>query len=89
MVSIQVISNYDNETSVIKQLTQGIHNIIVRFSFKQYVRSHGEEVGFSSRNVFDAVKYFAKDHGVEEQYFKTYNDAAILLKHRQDPSEKH
>ena len=88
MASIQVISDYDNETRVIKQFTQGIHNIIMRNSLKQYVRAHGEEVGFCSRNVFDAVKYFAKDHGVEKQYFKTYNDAAMLLKQRQDPSEK-
>ena len=88
MASIQVISDYDNETRVIKQFTQGIHNIIMRNSLKQYVRAHGEEVGFCSRNVFDAVKYFAKDHSVEKQYFKTYNDAAMLLKQRQDPSEK-
>ena len=85
MASIQVIGDNDNETKVIKQSTQGIHNIIVR---KQYSRAHGEEVGFCSRNPFDAVKYFAKDHGVEEQNFKTYNDAAMLLKQRQDPSEK-
>ena len=31
-----------------------------------YMRSNGDEVGLSSRNVFDAVKYFAKVHGVEK-----------------------
>ena len=55
--SIQVKSDYDNVTRVIKQLTQRIHNIIVRNILKQFVRAHGEEVGFCSRNVFDAVKY--------------------------------
>ena len=88
MASIQTISDYDNETRAIKQLTQGINNIIVRNSLKQYVSAHGEELRFISRNVFDAVMYFAKNHGVEEEYFKTYNDAAMLQKQRQDPSEK-
>ena len=78
----------DNETKVIIQFTQNVHNIIVRNSLKQYLNAHGDNDDFISRHIFDAAKYYAKDHGVEDQYYKSYDDAAMLLKQGQAPNTK-
>ena len=67
MAAMKSISDQDSEARVITQLTQGIHNIIVRNSVKQYINSYGDHPDFMSRDVYDAAKYFAKDTGVEEQ----------------------
>ena len=75
-------------TFIITQFTQIIHNIIVRNSVKQYINTFGDHPEFMSPDVYDAAKCFAIDTGVEELYFKTYNDSAMLLKQRQDPAAK-
>ena len=88
MAAMKSISDQDSEARVITQFTQGIHNIIVRNSVKQYINTFGDHPEFMSRDVYDAAKCFAKYTGVEEQYFKTYNDSAMLLKQRQEPATK-
>ena len=56
----------------------------MRNSVKQFVNTHGDHLDFISPDMYDAAKYFAKDTVVEEQFFKTNNDTAMLLKQRQD-----
>ena len=63
------IEDAEKEDMVVGRFAEGIHNIIVRNSVKQYVNTHGLIDGFISRNVFDAAKFYARDTGVEEQYF--------------------
>ena len=57
---------------MIHQLTQGLHDKIVLSDVKRFVLSNSEDKGFASWQVIDAAKYYPKDHGVEETYFKSY-----------------
>ena len=84
MAAIIPIHDNDNERRMINQFTQGLHDKIVRSDVKRYVLSHSEEQGFASWHVLDAAKYQAKDHGVEEAYFKSYSESAALLSKRPD-----
>ena len=88
MEAMKPIDDADKEDMVVGRFTEGIHNVIVRNSVKQYVNTHGLIDGFISRNVYDAAKFYARDTGVEEQYFKSYNETASLLKKRQDPDKR-
>ena len=64
------------------RFTEGIHNVIVRNSVNQYVRNNGLISGFISRNVCDAAKFYARDTGVEEQYFRSNDETASPLRKR-------
>ena len=88
MAAMKPIEDAEKEDMVVGRFAEGIHNVIVRNSVKQYVNTHGLIDGFISRNVFDAAKFYARDTGVEEQYFKSYNETASLLKKRQDPDKR-
>ena len=37
--------------------------------------------------MYDAAKFYARDTGVEEQYFRSYDETASLLRKRQDPEK--
>ena len=69
---------------MIYQFTQGLHGKIVRSDVKRYVLSHSEHEGFASWHVLKAEKYYAKDHGVEENYYKAYSESMSLLTKRPD-----
>ena len=88
MVAMKQIDDADKEDMVVCRFTEGIHNVIVRNSVKQYVSNNRLIVEFISRNVYDAAKFYARDTGVEEQYFRSYDETASLLRKRQDPERK-
>ena len=77
MAAIQPISDAENEHRMINQLTQGLHDKIVRSDVKRYVLSHSGQEGFASWHVLDAAKYYAKDHSVEENYYNAYYIARL------------
>ena len=66
------------------QYTQGLHDKILRSDVKWYFLSHSEKEGFASWYVLDAAKYYAKDHGVEENYHKAYSESMSLITKRPD-----
>ena len=82
MAAIIPIHDDDNVRRMINQFTQGLHDKIVRSDVKRYVLSYSEEQGFASWHVLDAAKYYAKDHGVEEAYDKSYSESSALLNKR-------
>ena len=84
MAAIQSIEDKDKEPKVISQFTQGIHDKILRNDVRRYVLTHSEKPGFASWHVLDAAKNFSKDHGVEESYYKSYEECATLLRKRLD-----
>ena len=88
MAANQLISDADNEQRMINQFTQGLHDKIVRSDVKRYVLSHSKQEGFASWHVLDAAKYYAKDHGVVENYYKAYSDSMSLLMKRSDSGSK-
>ena len=88
MAAIKPISDADNEYRMINKFTQGLHDKFVRSYVKRYVLSHSEQVGYASWHVLDAAKYYAKDHGVEENCYKAYSESISLLTKRPDSGSK-
>ena len=72
MVSIVPIHDDDNKRRMINQFTQRLHDKIGRSDLKRYILTHSEQKGSASWHVLNAAKYYAKDHGVEEAYYKPY-----------------
>ena len=64
MAAMKSTEDAEKGYMVVGRFTEGIHNVIVRNSVKQYVNTHGLIDGFISHNVYDATKFYARDTGV-------------------------
>ena len=69
------------------QFSQGLHDRIMRSDVKRYVNSQSKQQGLASWHVLNAAKYHAKEHGLEETYYRMNGESAALLNKKQESVE--
>ena len=67
------------EMKMVNQFVHGIHDRLVKIDVKKYVANTKEYPTFCAKDVLQAAQYYAEQHEVDINYFKSYKISWNLL----------